>query len=537
MKKNLLLIVVALFLSACSLSSSEETLPVPYTSDLSTPKGWSLGAGAKYDSKEKAIKFSKFGSTWLTTDRLISEFKLPIQPNKTYTISFKSKTNTWPPPSLEVYGAYSGDNGHISNSIGTMAANSKTDTWEQTTVYIDVPNNSAIKYFKIKILDLPKKGKDGEIWIKNISFKQGLHVGDEKPEKKSFDGSVTKIDKLGNIEIFKNGKFEPFFPIGIYTDHKRADWSIYQKQGFNIAMWTDGPGAIKKAKDAQMYSSMQIVQYMVPVDPGWIPQQKDQKLAHLKKTLQKIKDQGLEKDLLFYYVDNEFYHIKKEYTEIVDIIINQDKDQNGKRMHPIYMLSGTYALARKYNKRMDFTGTYVAEDRFETDRTKAFTILNETQNQTQPAVIAQINRGIDNNFRPILFAAIAKGAKGMAFWRDGGSAGDIAKQVWWDDLPKIAKEIEQMKPLIRTNHKTSWSATSNNDKLIYGTRTLDKTGYMIIANPTRSEKTVTFELHDLPYKPTSVQEYFTQKTIGKIQENKISFTIDAQDSKVIKLAK
>ena len=534
--KKLILIPAIFFFSSCSLSS-EEIKQIPHTSNFETSKGWSLGSGASFDIDQKAIKFSQSGSTWMTTDRLTSEFKFPIKPNQTYTISFKSKTSTWPPPSLEVYGTFYNESGQISNSLGTMTANSKKDTWELNTVYIDVPNNLEIKYFKIKILNLPKRGVDGDIWIDDVSFDEGLVLFKEDVKKKSFNGSVTKVDELGNIEIFKNGKFEPFFPIGIYTDHKRADWSIYKKQGFNIAMWADGGAAVKKAKDVGLYSSMQIVQYILPSDPSWIPQEENKKIAHLKKRLKEIKDRGLEKDLLFYYLDNEFYHLDKRYTQVVDIVIDQDRDKNGNRMHPIYMLSGTYGLARKYNKRVDFTGTYVAEDRYERDRTDAFSVLNQTQNQTQPAVIAQINRGVDKNFRPILFGAIAKGAKGMAFWRDGGSVGDISKQPWWKDLPKISKEIEQMMPLIRSNHKTSWSALSDEKELIYGTRTLNNIGYMIIANPTRVEKSVTFSLSNLPYKPTAVLDYFTNQKTGQTKEDGISLVIAPQSSKVIKLVK
>ncbi|MCH9814591.1 MAG: hypothetical protein K0U47_11695 [Epsilonproteobacteria bacterium] len=536
MKNTPLFIIIALLLTSCSLSS-QEAKELPFHHDFSTPKGWSLGAGAKYDATQKAIKFSQSGNSWVTTDRLVSEFTLPIQANRTYTLSFKSKTDTWPPPSLEVYGAYYGQNGEIANSLGTMTANSQTNTWEESTVYIDVPNNQAITAFKIKILNLPKRGKDGNIWIDDISFKEGFHTSKNQPAKKSFNGSITKIDTLGNIEILKNGKFEPFFPLGIYTDHKRVDWSIYQKQGFNIAMWADGAGAIKKAKEVGLYSSMQIVQYIMPSDPDWIPQEEHRKLVHLDKRLKEIKNQGLEKNLLFYYIDNEFYHIKEAYTKITDRVIAQDFDQNGQRMHPIYMLSGTYGLARKYNKRVDFTGTYAAEDHHESDRTNAFVTLNETENQTQPAIIAQLNRGVNNNFRPILFGAIAKGARGAAYWRDGGSVGDIAKRAWWSDLPKISQEIKQMMPLIRADHKTQWHAQSDHDKIIAGTRTVDNTCYMILANPTRKEIKTTFKLQNMPYETKSVIDYFTKVNIVKVVSNTITIILPPQSSKVITLVK
>jgi hypothetical protein len=295
-------------------------------------------------------------------------------------------------------------------------------------------------------------------------------------------------------------------------------------------MWTDGASSIKKAKQAGLYSSMELIQYILPVDENWIPQSYDKKIAHLRKTLQDIKKRGVFNDLLFYYIDNEFYHIKKEYTEIVDIVKEFDKNS-----HPLYMLNGTYGLARKYTKRVDLTGTYVAEDRTNKDITDAFVALNEAQNQTIPAVIAQINRGVGLNFRPILFAAISKGARGVAFWKDGGVAGDISKQPWWKDLPNIAKEIKLMMPLIQANHKTAWKVKSDNKKIIHGTRMLNNKAYMITSNPTSKAQKVTFEVKNLPYKAKSIKDYFSKKDIGKVNENSFTLTLQPYGSMVINI--
>ena len=125
----------------------------------------------------------------------------------------------------------------------------------------------------------------------------------------------------------------------------------------------------------------------------------------------------------------------------------------------------------------------------------------------------------------------------MGFWRDGGSVVKIEEQPWWDDLPKIAEEIKLMMPLIRADHKTLWGATCDNKKIIFGTRTVDNLGHMIIANPTGIEKRVTFTLNDLPYKISSSRDYFNKKLAGKIEGNKLMITLAPQSSKVLTLAK
>lgn len=525
---------IILFFYACSLSSEERVERLPFHSDLSSnAKEWSLGYQATYDTQEKAIKFSKSGAATLTSDHAVSAIQFPVEPQTRYTISFQSKTSVWPPPILEVFGGYYGENGFIANSLGSLTSNSKPGIWEENNVYIHIPNNQAIKTFQIKILDAPKKSKNGDIWVKNITLAKGIKTSSITPEKKSFDGTITKVDELGNIFIKRHGKFEPFFPIGIYTDHKRDNWSIYKRQGFNTAMWCVDASSIQKAKDAGLYAGMQLTQYII--DVSWMPKDQASKQRHLREKLREINNRGLSSNLLFYYIDNEFYDITEPYLSTVEAVKTLDIDSSGKRMHPIYMLNGAYGLARKYSDNIDFTGTYVAEDRYETDRTPAFELLNQAENQTQPAVIAQINRGIGNNFRPILFGAIAKGAKGVAFWKDGAEAGDIQSQPWWRELPKIADEITSMMPLIQTSTDTSWSATADQQQLIVGTRTLDGKAYMIITNPNRKRIDTTCTLQGLSYQPTQAVDYFSHNAIANVQQNHFTMTLPPQSAYVLTL--
>jgi len=506
-----------------------------FTEDFKSARDWSLDAGAKFDPHVSAeagsgsIRLSKTGDSWVTSDRIISNIKLPVKSGHTYTLSFKSKTESFPPPILEVYGAMLGDDGAIDNSNGTMCANSRKGKWEENYVVIKIPKNDMIKYFKPKILMAPKKSVSAPVWIDDVRFEEGLKLPPRSP-KKSFTGTVTRVDSLGNIEIMKDGKFVPFFPLGIYTDGNSADWGKYQKMGFNMNMWASDAASIQKSKDAGLYAAMQIVQYIVPVGEDWIPQDPKKKRAHLHKTLQDIRAKGLDKNLLFYYVDNEFYHLKPEFTDVIEIVREEDK-----KAHPLYMLSGAYGMARMYNDYIDFTGTYVAEDGYETPIVETLEVLDKTPGQQQPAVIAQINRGVGENFRPILYGAIAKGARGVGFWRDGGSAGKIEKRPVARQLPKIAKEIKALMPLIRTSHETKWHASYDNQKLIFGTRTLDQKGYLIIANPTRKKVTATFTVDGLSYIPTKAEDYFSHRKITDVNKGKMQITVNPHDAVVVKL--
>ncbi len=526
-----------LFVFTISAFSGEDVVRLPYKNNFKHISGWSLDAGARFDTSVSvtpgsgSVCLKKSGNSWVMSDRITSDFKIPVQAGRSYTLVFKSRTDLFPPPVLEVYGALYTESGFLGNSLGTMCANSKKGIWEDNYVIIRIPDNPAIKYFKIKILMLPKRGISAPVWIDDIAFYEGVSLPSEISPKKDFAGSVVRVDVLGNIDIRKDGVFVPFFPIGIYTDEKRSDWSRYRRMGFNLNMWASNAAAIQKSKDAGLYSMMQLVQYVIPVSNNWIPQNPRQKRIYLRKRLDEIKSRGLWENLLFYYVDNEFYHLKPEFTEIIDIV--RQKDHHA---HPIYMLSGAYGLARMYNRYVDMTGTYVAKDGYADSTVGHFEVLRVQPGQLQPVVFAQINRGVGENFRAIVYASLAKGARGIGFWRDGGSAGPIDNRPVARQLPKIAKEIEKLMPLIRTSCQTQWHVRADNDEIVYGTRTLDGAGYLIIANPTAGTQKVHFSLQGLSYVPKSVEDYFSHTKVASVKNGAFTLEIKAHDGIVVKLA-
>jgi len=487
-----------------------------------------------FDDREGSIKLAKTAKTWQRTDKVISKKRISVIPGKTYQLDFKIMTKTWPPPTIHAAGEFHNNKKKLFNGEGSYFSNSAIDNWEKNTLYVQIPNNSDIKYYYPKISMLPKYGEDADIWIDDISVTEVV-IDKKRPDisKNEFTGSLTKVDKLGNIEIFRNGKWQPIFLFGIYTDKNRSNWGTYSKQGFNTNMWASSSSAIKKGRGAGLYSNLQVGQYVVDVD--WLPKDRYKKINHLENTISKIKSDGLMDEVLFYYIDNEFYKITDELIEVCNTVKSLDLDRNGKRMHPIYMLNGAYGLARKYNNISDITGTYVAKDRTNIPLSENFTGLQINENQKQPAVIAQINRGVGLNFRPVLFGAIAKGAKGIGFWRDGGSGINIEKAQWWNDFPNMVNEIEQMMPLIRESHFTNWTVECDNDGIIFGSRMHKNKGHLIIANPTNSRVNANFIISGLPYTIKLVKNYFTSSLVGESNGNTINITINAHDSKVIRL--
>jgi len=546
-------IILAIYLSACAeLENFVEIMASDSTQVRSTDKKslekpsnknideWETYGDAEidknrsFDDHEGSIKLAKTAKTWQGTDKVISKNRISVTPGKTYQLDFKIMTKTWPPPTIHAAGEFHNNKKKLFNGEGSYFSNSTIDNWEKNTLYVQIPNNSDIKYYYPKISMLPKYGEDADIWIDDISVTEVV-IDSKRPDinKKEFKGSLTKVDKLGNIEIFRNGKWQPIFIFGIYADKNRSNWRTYSKQGFNTNMWASSSSAIKKGSNAGLYSNIQVGQYVVDVD--WLPKDRSKKINHLENTISKIKSDKLMDEVIFYYIDNEFYKITDELIEVSNTIKSLDLDRNGKRMHPIYMLNGAYGLARKYNNISDITGTYVAKDRTNTPLSENFTGLQINENQKQPAVIAQINRGVGLNFRPVLFGAIAKGAKGMGFWRDGGSGINIEKAQWWNDFPNMVNEIEQMMPLIRESHFTDWTVECDNDAIIFGSRMYKNKGHLIIANPTSTKIQANFTISGLPYSINLVKNYFDGSLVGEANSNTINMTIEANGSKVIRL--
>ena len=482
-----------------------------------------------HDSGTGSVILEQSNTDWMKTDRLFSTFLLPVEPGKSYTLSFWMKSETMQ-PSLEVYGVFWDKNQkELENSRGSQIANSVVNTWEQGFIRINIPDNSEIKYFSIKVF-MAHQGINGKIWVDDFAFQEGNQLP-ARSSKKPFNGIVTKVDQLGNMQIFENGSWKEFFPFALVDVDGSRDLSVYANQGFNMKLNAWSAADVKNAYAKGLYTALNIT----------LPMMYDnQNISDLENRLQGIlNDPDAAGKLLFYYVDNEFFNRLPRVVNTVNAIRAKD---NGAR--PIFMLQGDYALTRKYNDLSDIAGAYVATNRLVEDPSIIeqpsmfeYEIMDRTPNQKQPVVFAEITRGVRNNFRPVLFGAIAKGARGAAFWRDGGSAGDITKRVWWNDLPNIKQEIDKMMNagIIQADHNPAFHVTSSNKEVITGTRVVNGVGYIIAANPTSSTANVSLSLSGLNYTPSALQDFISGAATGTVSGNSVTFSIPPYGSRVITL--
>ncbi|MGY4884384.1 MAG: hypothetical protein ACP5NZ_02275, partial [Nanobdellota archaeon] len=483
-------------------------------------------------------------------DRVVSKQGIPVEAGKTYTFSVMTKSNSWPPPVfyLQVFAADSTGE-WVSNDItatGGIASNSKQGIWEESSIFfIPKPGTNYVGIGIGMLYEQQVEGMDRAAWFDDIYVGKGMGFKEKYEKKLAFNGSMTRVDDLGNIQILKNGKWTPFFPLAIFAHGSRPDWSIYSEQGFNMNIWAVDASQVQKAKLATsefnpdgMLSGFSTSQYIQPY--GWAYND----TGHMLDFINDLKSQGLMDEIVFYFQDNERNHGAWYTPEIFARIIEEnDKDSQGRDMHPIYQLNGHPGVARKFNTEnvriADITGNYVGLGDLGTGRgTNGFILLDNYPGQRMPLSMAQMNTmGLE--FRPSLYAAIAHGAKGMGYYWDNYPvpAERIENSLWWDDLPNIRREIDALMPLIVQPHWTEWTVNiSTNSFIDYGTRMMNNTGYIIIANYDSTPASVTFTLNGLPYTPTLVRDYFTNTQITTISNSRFTVTIPAYGSGVYKLA-
>jgi len=480
--------------------------------------------------------------------------------NQTFTFSAYMKTDTWPPPVVQLKAYLAGDKENDKViELGLQKQRTSTmSSWQEIATAITMPDedyfkghNTEGKQINRVVLQIGMQeevdGTPRTAWIDDIYFGRGLSLEQPQTEKVPFVGTRTSVDQLGNITVFRDDSqsFEPFFPIGIYGhNHEDRDWKGYSEQGFNTYMWatlamgSEGQGSVKRAADAGMMSGLDINKY---VDGDFCDSAcRDQRLVELEDRIVAIHG-GLDDDLLFYYWDNEHVHGDWAWPEMVsDTVRGADHGQ-----HPIYQLNGQTGVARAYNNGTpalaDITGTYIGNSTGDPEvPTNNFVILDNIEGQQMPVVIAQINRAeysgdidgdgnpfgaldlmhfadlrasIEMDFRPRVFAAIAHGARGVAYFKDSYGNGietpadlPVEDTAWWNDLPEIRAEIDDRMDLIQQPHWTEWSATSDvppeEERLFdFGTRELDGEGYIIMANFDEYDRIVRFNLDGLGYDP------------------------------------
>jgi hypothetical protein len=133
-----------------------------------------------------------------------------------------------------------------------------------------------------------------------------------------------------------------------------------------------------------------------------------------------------------------------------------------------------------------------------------------------------------------LYNSIILGAKAMGYWRDcykgcseefQKSVGPVDKKPWWPDFPNLRHEVDELLPLIRQPHWTSWNVKIDVPDVRVGTRNLKGEAYLILVSQTSRKQNVTLTLDGLPYPAKEVRDYFNDKKVMSVLGNAFSVTL------------
>jgi hypothetical protein len=394
--------------------------------------------------------------------------------------------------------------------------------------------------------------------------------------KKAFDGTYVKVDSLGNVCINESGSWRAFFPMIIYPANRsdRADYRDYTIGGRFNSMIAYEVAQVESIKEAGMKSLLNTDMY----------QQTAPLAGGLKSTIQEIKAKGLMDNLLFYYTDYEDIRIDAWSWHDEKKAIITEEDPNG---HPNFFINGNSfsnpnsaeTIYKNGHQTSDILGTYAYErwDDYQPTGPKRV-IQFEVGEQTNPAVIAQINYGVGGSysadpvghrFTPIAMASVAHGAKGIAFWKDYGSTNTaVESNSWWDDLPKFNSDIEKMMSanIIQSLHnpfgitcdshqytdrhgrvivldnifqKDEWGSYLIPDddlRVSIGSRLVSGKGYAIISNwhSTTQDFECSVDTKEMGYTFSKLYDFINDKDIGSVNNSTFKVSVPAYSWVVVK---
>jgi len=514
--------------------------------------GWSLDGEAYYDDAVSRSGGSGSLRIDLTyPDAGVTSGLIPVEPGRTYTFAVYMRVEEWPNLASIFVGAYDASGSWSVNLPGSRQLTTGPDLWQESVILVTPGSGHA--YVRLRVIKTGPPRLTAPVWVDDFYFGDG--VGFEQPPspKQPFDGTATRLDELGNFEVFREGAWVPFFPFCICTDGRREDWSVYAEAGFNCNTWASGNSAITKGQEAGLMSSLQLGQYLSY--NGWAYMD----FADLADWIESIHTEGLTGSVLMYYFDNETYQYYNESNPLemweaartgLETVDTAERAVNGGlRLWPRYMLAGNEGMARGYAGLVEIVGDYIGGD--ETGGAdgapEGLEILDNVEGQTA-TLLGQINpTQTAGTMRVAIYRIVIGGGKGWSFWRDiSPDAPDrddylaygvvpIEESEWFTALPVIRDEIEQLLPVIREPHWTGWSVTADAASIAVGTRDHDAEGYVIAVNEASSAVTATLTIEGLPYAPVSVLDYFSGAEAAELSGSSFTIALEGHGTAVVRL--
>ena len=478
---------------------------------------------------------------------------LPVKENQWYVISGYMNIKTIPKPITNLLIQVYDTNGNwLYNAADYTFSVVGTNKWEEfiSSVYTKAVSNRKVGSIRLNLRykESPNSVlfRPADIMIKGLGIKPApdsskLYCVTPPEDRVPFIGNRVRIDKLGNWELKEGNVWKSFFPLIVYPNFNDANWNKYKEHGFNTVTQIKAVGVAKKAIAAKLYWMWDITDFLYSADafPGSSPYTGDvNKLQQFYNNFKR--DTNFDRMIAFYW-DNEDLNEWDSVKVITEKIRSLTKDV------PIYMnskhISANPLFMNDEYQFIDLQGCYI--NPITNPHTKGyqsewaqFVINDKFPRLKSPPGIGVINVPHEGDYiEPIIFAGIARGMRGFAFWRDTfNGTYAIESRPWWKTFSKTASKIEAMQPLIRQPHNPCWKLTysipEREDTLIVGKRVYNGSKYIILASFANVAQNITFTLEkDIQ----RVVDYFSKNVVATPSSNQFKFTIGAHETAVLRI--
>ena len=522
-----------------------------------TEEGW-IVTGVEYDAEISRTADGSGSFKLIPVEegadarRAYTSERIPVEAGKVYSVSFYMMSD-FPfdgtglsYPALHPLVQFRNSDGSFSRNDSTHASVSRQGSWEEIVMFIYPKGDES--FVRIHVIRTVPDSSNypvpqfGNIWVDDFYLGEG--IGFREPSyhpRDGFSGPKIRIDSLGNYELFEDGKWNPFFPFGIYADSS-VPMQTYSDLGFNLNHWSgsrldEAAEAVSEYNPKGMYSMLDISSYLYYSIPDTY---KD--FETIGSRIDSIQSSEYYGHFLGYYWDNESIDYEGPF-EVINFIKSKDSG------HPVYTLKGQMFQARALKNIVDVVGNCITPgvDSPSTGGWRLFSFDNiqETKLPMGIGIVTGCNdmkRREAEGLRVDFYTAIIKGARAVSYYRDPicNSGG---KHIWETSLGSevgvLRKEMEQLLPLIRENHWTGWSASSSSLDIVFGTRDNGKEGFIFAANPNESAITTSFAISGLDsvYIPSHAEDFFTDETVAEISGNSFTVTIPAYGTAVYRLVR
>jgi hypothetical protein len=474
-------------------------------------------------------------STLLSTDYL------PVVLGEVYSVSGYLYTTSVNHPFVAIgLATYDANKVFIDSRFISLEGVSAASEWQEIVAAFRPQGNEAYVRFALYRMYGSQDDLTTNVWFDDAYFGSGLGFNEAPEAKQEFNGAMSRIDSLGNIEVLKNGTWESYFPLCVYQKDTivQADLNAYSAQGFNCTMWSRvdnfDESYFKSRLDAVSSFNPNGMMAMGDFTDYTIPEDTDHynDISGLTTAITDMMSRpSFSQVFLGYYLDNEQYDQYPVISAATNAIKTTDVNGLGQRNHFIYMLEGNQGITRMFSNLVDSVGDYLHDEHGISLGIDKTVLSSNIQDQDKPFVFGINSNWIDDSadaLRSELYQLLIGGGKGLAIYRDPvhGSGVPIENTDAWTELPQLRTEINTLLPLIRQPHWTNWSVTTPDTTPIQvGTRDYNNDGYLFLANTSGTQAGATFSLSGLSYESNRMTDFFTGSQTATISQNQFTITL------------